>query len=437
LKNASILAIKAAYSSVAATRRHAGSRATRLYAGLGSKTVAEPRHGNNLVTDTATILRQEVERAGTISLARFMELALYCPESGYYERPADPIGHVGDFFTSVSTGSLFGQMLAFRFAQWVGEARGGSSHLALIEAGAHDGRLAFDILDWLQQHRPKLLSALEYWLIDPSPRRQAWQRARLEQFAGRVRWADSFQALAVDGVNGVIFSNELLDAFPVHRLKWDRASRQWIEWGVGLSKDQFVWSPLPGVEPHGGLALANPNEGHAAIRSVKRDWNAELVQAGFHVGPELKEVLPDGFVIDHCPSARTWWRQAAAALRQGRLLTIDFGFSAEQFLSPERSQGTLRGYRHHRIISDVLANPGEQDLTSHVNFTQLQKAGEDAGLQTDAFLTQAQFLTAIAAKLWSDTGAAPSPTQARQFQTLAHPEHLGRSFRVLIQSRNG
>jgi SAM-dependent MidA family methyltransferase len=399
------------------------------------------------------MLRQEMERAGAISLARFMELALYCPKTGYYEREegragansdalspvlsslSSRIGRGGDFYTSVCTGSLFGELLAFQFADWLGEAssfefgvsRGrrrlrrtrnpkletrNSFHL--VEAGAHDGRLAFDILSWLGLHRPDLLRGMEYWLIEPSLRRQSWQRARLEQFAGQVRWAESIQTLPNSGVNGVIFSNEFLDAFPVHRLVWDRASRKWVEWGVGVSDEQFVWRPLP---------------------CLGRDWGAELARAGFVFSPELEDVLPDGFIVEHCPAARTWWREAAAALRQGWLLTMDYGLAAQQFLSPERSQGTLRGYRGHQLVDDVLANPGEQDLTAHVNFTQLQMAGEDEGLSTEGCFSQAQFLTGIAGKMWMD--GSPSPSQARQFQTLTHPEHLGRSFRVLIQSRNG
>lgn len=365
------------------------------------------------MTESATFLRQEVERAGAISLARFMELVLYCPDSGYYERALERVGRRGDFFTSVSTGSLFGELLAFQFAHWLGRLAPGP--VQLVEAGAHDGRLAFDVLDWLGRHRPDLFRRLEYCLIEPSQRRQCWQRARLEQFAGQVRWAESFQGLPDGGVKGVIFSNELLDAFPIHRLAWDRASSKWIEWGVGLSNDHFAWSPLPGAG---------------------RDWNAELAQAGFDLSPELKAVLPDGFIIEHCPAAGTWWRQAAAALRHGWLLTIDYGLAAQQFLSPERSQGTLRAYRRHQMIADVLANPGEQDLTAHVNFTQVQQAGEDEGLKTEGLFTQAQFLTDIARTMWMDSNGAPSSSQARQFQTLTHPEHLSRSFRVLIQSRN-
>jgi len=364
-----------------------------------------------------------------------MELALYCPKFGYYERGADRVGCHGDFYTSVSTGSLFGEMLAYQFALWLEDVEtrnagcrtGGAErgvHFAfgvprsafqLVEGGAHDGQLALDIMNWLQRHRPHLLDRLEYWLIEPSQERQVWQRAKLEPVAGRVFWAQSLQSLPTGGVHGVIFSNELLDAFPVHRLAWDRTSRKWIEWGVGWRGDHFVWSRLI---------------------DVKRDWDSELARAGFDLTPELKAVLPDGFVIEHCPAAETWWRQAAAALCHGWLLTIDYGFIAEQFLAPGRGKGTLRAYRRHQVSGDVLANPGEQDLTAHVNFTQIQRAGEEEGLKTEGFFTQARFLTAIAGRMWPDATGALSPSQARQFQSLTHPEHLSRSFRALVQSRN-
>ena len=156
------------------------------------------------------------------------------------------------------------------------------------------------------------------------------------------------------------------------------------------------------------------------------------------IGDGLLEVLPDGFTTELCPAAEQWWRTAALALGCGKLLTFDYGLSAEEFFMPERKDGTARGYHHHRLSSDVLAHPGEQDITAHVNFTAIQTAGESAGLRTDAFLTQAQFLTSIAARMWKDEASFGdwTPERTRQFQTLTHPEHLGRSFRVLVQSRS-
>ena len=151
----------------------------------------------------------------------------------------------------------------------------------------------------------------------------------------------------------------------------------------------------------------------------------------------LLDVLPDGFTIELCPAREDWWREAAGLLASGKLLTIDYGLEAEEFFTPERKDGTLRAYHRHQPSREVLANPGEQDITAHVNFSSIQTAGESMGLKTDCFLTQAQFLTGIAANTWKGEANFGEWTteRTRQFQTLTHPEHLRRAFRVLIQSR--
>ena len=147
-------------------------------------------------------------------------------------------------------------------------------------------------------------------------------------------------------------------------------------------------------------------------------------------------VLPDGYTIETCPAAESWWREAANVLGHGKLLTIDYGFTADELFSPSRPRGTLRAYFRHHASDDFLANVGEQDLTVHVNFSAIQAAGEFAGLRTEMFSTQSQFLTQILEKAAKDNSlGAWTSTQARQFQTLTHPEHLGRAFRVLVQSR--
>lgn len=363
------------------------------------------------MTETATTLRQHVEREGIISFARFMELALYCPNSGYYEQRRNPIGRAGDFFTSVSVGPLFGQLLAFQFARWLGQ----SACVDLVEAGAHDGQLASDILGWLQQNQPRLFRELRYHIVEPSHRRQAWQRAKLDIFAGTVQWVDNARELRARSPRGVLFANELFDAFPVHRLSWDTAAGRWIEWGVGWQRDRFTWQRL------------DRDAGH---------WAEDLAAAGFELNAELQAVLPDGFNLELCPSAGCWWREAARALgsfEEGWFLTFDYGLRAEEYLVPARAAGTLRAYRSHRVSADVLADPGNQDITAQVNFTALQRAGEAEGLRTQGLWTQAQFLTDIAARRWET--AAPAPAEAAQFRTLTHPEHLGRAFRVLVQAR--
>jgi SAM-dependent MidA family methyltransferase len=355
----------------------------------------------------AELLRQEIRQAGPIPFVRFMERALYCPELGYYDRFVSTVGRAGDYFTSVSVGPLFGELLARQFTTWLALLHGGA--VQLIEAGAHDGQLAHDLLSWLRGHRPELWRRLEYWILEPSPRRQKWQREKLAPFAPRIRWLESWAGVAEREVHGLIFSNELLDAMAVHRLGWDAAGRQWFEWGVGLSGDEFVWQRTP--------EAAGP-------------FSGALVPG--RLPAQLLGILPDGFTIEICPQATAWWTQAASRLGNGYLLTFDYGLRHEEFLTPERSSGTLRAYRSHRLSSDVLADPGEQDLTAHVDFTAIQVAGEAAGLKTEDFLPQGTFLTRV---VQTDPSCVTSPAQIRQFQTLTHPDHLGTRFKVLIQSR--
>lgn len=359
------------------------------------------------------IITAELDKTGVLPFARFMELALYCPEHGFYEKEKDNIGRRGDFYTSVSVGPLLGQMLAFQFAGWLEKFQVSGVKLQIIEAGAHDGRLAQDVLSWLQRMRPELLERIEYGIIEPSMRRKSWQRATLAEFSGRVRW---FSALGeLDGVAGVIFSNELLDAFPVHRLGWDAKRKSWFEWGVAMESGKFIWT-----------RMSPPEISDYELRVPK-------------LPDELMEVLPDGFTTEICPAAENWWRSAAGLLQRGKLLTLDYGLAAEEFFQPERFRGTLRTYRRHQVGEDVLTDAGEQDITAQVNFTALRTAGEAAGLQTEALVTQANFLTQLAGKIWSapERFGGWSAVQTRQFQTLTHPEHLGRSFRALVQSKAG
>ncbi len=366
------------------------------------------------MTAIAEILRQEILQRGTISFTRFMQLALYCPDFGYYERPGAITGRAADFYTSVAVGSLFGDLLAFQFAEWLRPLS--PRPFQIVEAGAHDGSLAADILTGLGKNSAATLESLQYWIVEPSVRRQACQREKLDKFAGRVRWFDAFASLPQTGVHGVIFSNELLDAFPVRRLGWDASMRRWFEWGVDWQEKEFVWKRIP-IDP-GQL-------------------NDELLASGLHLPPELEAALPAGFILEICPAVGDWWRQAGGKLRAGKLLTFDYGLRAEQFLTPERTSGTLRAYHKHHASSDLLANPGDQDLTAHVNFSQLQRAGEAAGLRTEALISQEKLLIGIARSVWQHDSSFGERGSARlrQLQTLIHPAHLGQSFQVLIQSR--
>ena len=360
------------------------------------------------MNELADIIKAEIAVRGAVPFARFMELALYCPEYGYYERESVTIGRRGDFFTSVSVGSLFGELLAFQIAEWLEKVP--SDRVEIYEAGAHDGKLALDILTWLREFRPELFARLSYCILEPSTRRRAWQQKTLAEFGDAVIWLEMNSFSLKIAVNGVIFANELLDAMPVHRIGWDAKRREWFEWGVTVTEGRFDWvkmQPLVGLKKLGSLPK------------------------------ELLEVLPDGFTTEICPAAECWWRSAARSLEAGKLMTLDYGTNNEAGLSPNHPQGTVRAYHRHKICEDILANAGEQDITANVDFQTIQHAGEAMGLRTQAFMSQSQFLTGIASRLTvgGNESSEWSPKKSRELQTLIHPEHLGRAFRVLVQTR--
>jgi SAM-dependent MidA family methyltransferase len=363
------------------------------------------------MNEPAEIIRREIENRGVMSFVRFMELALYYPNGGYYETKINP-GRRGDFYTSVNTGELFGRLLAFQFAKWLDELvlnRAQNLPLKLVEAGAHDGRLAGDILGWLQIHRPKLFEEIEYAILEPSARRQESQRETLGGFVPQIRWYSTPRELG-ENICGIVFSNELLDAMPLHRYGWNAKSKSWFEWGVTVEKEKFAWKPM--------------------------EKPVEASKFTIHVPKELLDVLPDGYTVECSPAAENWWREMANSLAHGRLLTFDYGLAEDELFSPARVQGTLRAYFQHHVADDILANPGKQDITAHVNFPAIRKAGEEAGLKMEFFGTQGKYLTQILAESGEELSIGKwSAKQKLQFQTLTHPEHLGRAFKVLEQRR--
>jgi SAM-dependent MidA family methyltransferase len=352
------------------------------------------------------LLEEMATAGGAIPFSRFMEVALYRPGDGYYEHRSNQVGVQGDFYTSVSVGPVFGELLASQFWDWAVGASDGP--VTWVEAGAHDGRLAADILGWLAARRPAARERVRYVIVEPSPVRRAWQAERLAAWGDWVSWTDS-----IPETQGVVFSNELLDAFPIERFGWDAAAFTWYRRGVGCGAQGFIWTRLPVPD---------------ALRSC------------LPVLPDaLLAVLPDGFTWECSPGAEAWWGAAARALRRGWLVTFDYGLTEMEFFSPGRLDGTLRGYRGHRLVDDVLVDPGAVDLTAHVNFTRIERAGLAAGLAEGSLLEQPQFLTRVMSRTLGPTAnfGEWTPARVRQFQTLTHPQHLGRAFRVLVQGVTG
>ncbi|HEX4265994.1 MAG TPA: SAM-dependent methyltransferase, partial [Verrucomicrobiae bacterium] len=235
------------------------------------------------MSEIAEKIAAEIGRTGTIPFVRFMEIALYCPDYGFYEKEKDNIGRRGDFFTSVSVGGLFGELLAFQFAEWL--EIGQDADIRIVEAGAHNGQLAADILGWMRERRENIFGRLKYYIVEPSARRWQWQQAKLQEFPETVVWIPEISALAKTSAPAqtIIFSNELMDSMPVHRLGWDAKAKRWFEWGVALKDGHFAWSRMGDAENHASRFTFHTPEFES-----------------------LLNILPDGYIIEVCPAAETW-----------------------------------------------------------------------------------------------------------------------------------
>jgi SAM-dependent MidA family methyltransferase len=361
------------------------------------------------VTKLEDIIRDEIDASGAISFARFMELALYHPRHGYYEKHLKQTGRDGDFFTSVNVGSLYGELLGVDFARRLKELTG---NVQLIEAGAHDGQLASDLLDYLAHYEQQVFRRLEYVIIEPSLTRAQKQFQTLSRYGGKVKWVRGWSEIG--DFRGICFSNELFDAMPVHVFRWDAEARHWQEWGVTNLRGNFHWKPLP---------------------PEKQSANAQRLLA--RLPRELLAVLPNQFTVEISPEGVSWWLQAAHSLAEGWLFTVDYGLLQDDFFQPHRARGTLRSYSKHRETHGPLDAVGEQDITAHVNFSLLISAGESAGLMTECFVHQGLFLKEIIDQVEKNPASFPLWTamRYRQLTSLIHPEHLGRNFKVLTQSR--
>ncbi len=346
-------------------------------------------------------LRNRIRSEGPLPFPEFMAAALYDPADGYYAKGSRQVGRAGDFFTSVSVGPLFGELLARRFArEWRGW--GSPARWRIIEFGSHDGKLAADVLAGLLKIDPAAYAALGYVIPEPLPMLQQAQRETLGKFGERVVHAVDLLGLAEDPLPGIAFGNEVLDALPFHVVEW--RDGRWCDCRVALDDDvNFQWQL--------GESIADP--------SVAADLT------------EIGAAFPDGYRTEVRVNFQHFMEPALRCLSQGLLLWIDYGFGRSDYYHPQRTQGTLRTFSNHRAGDDPLANPGEIDITAHVDFTAVAEAGVALGCQPAPIRDQGGWLTDLARDWLLELEGNPQPSLLRQFQTLTHPGHLGLKFQVM------
>jgi SAM-dependent MidA family methyltransferase len=313
-------------------------------------------------------IRREIERCGPVSFARFMGLALYHPEQGYYRRPRDPFGAAGDYFTSSQLQPVFGRLIARQIAEWREEL--GADGFTVVELGSGRGETA--------QVVREVLPGMRY----------------VEVEAGRGEMPASFR--------GVALANEFFDALPVHVARFDGG--RWRERRVGVSGECFCW-----VEAD----LGEPELESYLRRYVPQPAEGQVAEAGLE--------------------ALRWIDRLAGALERGYVLILDYGYTTRELI--RFPAGSLLSYRGHRALEDVLAQPGERDITAHVAFDALRDRAESCGLRAEPLRSQAQFLLA-AGEQDGFTSALAAPTEAEAGRLRGLLKILlygmGETFRVLI-----
>ncbi len=353
--------------------------------------------GNPRLLDT---IRAEIASHGPMSFRRFMELALYEPEHGYYASRADRLGPDGDFVTAGDAGPAFGRCLARQLSEFDALLER-PERFRLIELGAGRGLLARDVLDAAQELDAGLARRLSVTLVD----RSAAMRA---EAAGRVPEAVVLEQPQPDEAGrGCAVAVELFDALPVSRLR--RRGERLVEVLVDVDRTGALVE-LEGAPDEETRALAErhgaaPNDGDEA-----------------EVSTELPRVLA----------------AMASTLGRGFLVIVDYGHSAERLYDGRHRRGTLLAYHRHETNEDYLARVGRQDLTAHVNFSALEEAAHGLGLVTLGRTTQDRFLIANGLiELFEP--ADPSRVhdvrlvrQRLQAMQLIHPHAMGRRFQVLV-----
>jgi SAM-dependent MidA family methyltransferase len=337
------------------------------------------------------IIRAKIQQDGPVTFRDFMEMALYHPQFGYYSVSRPRLGEGGDFYTSAYLTGLFGELLAHQFEEmWQALGRG---PFTIVEYGAGSGLLCRDILSRLRENAA-LYKKLNYFIIEKSCAMRERERQLL---SGKVEWRGSIREIGE--VTGCIFSNELVDNFSVHRVVMED---ELMEIYVGYDGD-LIESLRPAPE-------------------MLKDY---LTRLGVK--------LPKGYRAEINLEATRWIQEVGEALTRGWVMTIDYGYSAASLYS--KRSGTLACYRRHRVNYCPYEFIGEQDITSHVNFSALDHWGRSKGLELGGYTDQIHFLQGLglAGRLRNREEKGMGETDRRQLQTFLM--EMGQKFKVLIQHK--
>lgn len=349
-----------------------------------------------------------LKRHKTLSFSKFMEMALYTPNLGYYSAGLPKFGRSGDFITAPEISPIFSRCLARQAAQ----ALNHMSTASLIEFGAGSGAMAADILQEL-----KTLGVLpeRYYIVEISAELQQRQQQLLKQrlpadLFAKVYWLGQLPSTPI---NAVVIANEVLDAMPVERIRIEpeRALRGFVH--LNTDKTQFEWDYRPITD-----------------RTLQRFSN-QLIK---HIG----KVSDLGYETEINLNIHPWLKSIYQILNQGLVLLIDYGYNREEFYQPARVMGTLRCHYQHRAHNNPFFYPGLQDITAHVDFTAVAESAFDVGFKIAGYTTQAHFLMGSGLMEMSVNPHSDISEQiktAQQIKTLTMPDEMGETFKAMALSK--
>lgn len=363
--------------------------------GYAAPTIAQ-QHSDALLAHIKAVI---AEQGGWIDFAHYMQLCLYTPGLGYYANGNHKIGEGGDFTTAPEISPLFGQSIA----QHIYDVAAQMKQFDILEFGAGSGKLTNDILTQLSQ---KDCLPRHYYILEVSAelrdRQQAYLRAHCPDLISRIHWLDRLPS----SFEGIMLANEVCDAMPAHRIRLteDRCFEQ----GISVEKELLNWFEKP---------LNN---------DVLRPY-IERIRA---------LARPNNYITEINLFSTEWVQTLAHHLKQGALFVIDYGYSAAQYYSEERQNGTLRCYYQQQATEDPLIRPGLQDITTHVNFSALAESALASGLTVSSYQEQGDFLlaggiTELAENLQTNIEEGHWLAHSAALKQLLMPNGMGLQFKVL------
>ncbi|GAB4432353.1 MAG: SAM-dependent methyltransferase [bacterium] len=351
------------------------------------------------------IIREEIVKEGEIPFSRFMELALYHPRYGYYRKGMVPIGKLGDYYTSPTVHKLFGFLIGRQIKEIIEYLD--LDKITLVEAGAGRGHLAGDIGEYFSNYAKELVEKLELIIIEPHQIYREIQYRETKSHFKRIEFLDTIDDLS--DFNGVFYSNELFDAFPVDIVEFD--SNRVYQIYVSFEGSSFV-------------------EKRGALTEEVRDFLSSF-----------EFTFKEKFRTEVSHQAATFYSKVTEKLQKGAVLTIDYGYNFAEYLSSTRNRGTLMCYYRHQAFENPYVRVGGQDITAHVNFSVLRKIGEKNGLITEGYNEQQYFLMGCGfveevERLKGELTQKAFEEEMQKIKALIMPGGMGTTFKFFLQSKN-